>query len=50
MQYQEQVIHRGSQILMKFGTNNDISIKDTYLKYFLVQLKVAMENAISKFP
>ena len=50
MQFQEKVIQRGSQILMKFGIYNDISPKDTYLKYFCVQLKVAMENAISKFP
>ena len=50
MHFQEKVIQRGSQILMKFGIYNDISPKDTYLKYVCVQLKVAMENAIFKFP
>ena len=50
MQFQEKVIQRSSQILMKFGIYNDISPKDTDLKYFCVQLKVAMENVILKFP
>ena len=50
MQFQEKVIQRGSQILMKFNIYNDNSPKDTYLKYFCVQLKVAMENTVFKFP
>ena len=50
MLFQEKVILRGSQILMEFGIYNDVSPKDTYLKYFCVQLKIAMENTIFKFP
>ena len=46
----QEVIHLGPQISMKLGTSNDVSTKDIYLKYFCVQLKVAMENAIFKFP
>ena len=46
----QEVIYLGPQISMKLGTSNDVSTKDTYLKYFCVQLKVAMENAIFKFP
>ena len=37
MQYQEKLIYGGPQIWMKFGTNNDISTINTYLKYFCVQ-------------
>ena len=48
MLFQEKVIQRGSKILMKFGIYNDISPKDTYLKYFCVQFKVPMENTIFK--
>ena len=35
---------------MKFAIYNYISPKNTYFKYFCVQLNVAMENAIFKFP
>ena len=46
----QEVIYLGPQISMKLGTSNDVSTKDTYLKYFCVRLKVAMESAIFKIP
>ena len=45
----QKVIYGGPQISLKLGTNNDISIINTYLKYFRFQYKVAMENAFLNF-
>ena len=46
----QKVIHLGHRISMKIGTKTHYSIKNMKNKYFCSQLRVAMENAILKFP